>query len=113
MKRNTILLTAALIAITGLSFQTASAHRYTGKSSGHFLRVISYPVHTMGYLLERTVTRPVHYFVSQPDIDVVAGHTPRLGEDETYFEVTYPDFKPTIKTRLAAFEDSQRRTSDQ
>ena len=112
MKRKTILLTAALIAVMGLSIQTASAHRYSSKSSGHTLRVVAYPVHVFGYALDRLVMRPIHYVVSQPEIDKIAGHHPRLGESDTYFEDTYANYKPTIKTRLAEYNESQRRTSD-
>jgi hypothetical protein len=55
---------------------TASAHDAYDDSQAHPLRLIAFAVHPVGFALEWTVTRPIHFLVSHPRLERVFGHTP-------------------------------------
>lgn len=53
-----------------------SAHsgEYDDYDDAHPLRIIAYPLHAVGYGLERFITRPLHRLVSRPALAPVFGH---------------------------------------
>lgn len=54
----------------------ASAHDAYDDSQAHPLRLAAYALNPVGFLLEWTVTRPIHFVVSQPRLERIFGHTP-------------------------------------
>ena len=68
----------ALVAVVFLTAPLATAHDYYDDfEDTHPLRLVSYPVHAAGYVLEWLVTRPIHALVSQRDLEPVFGHDMR------------------------------------
>lgn len=66
----------AAIAST-LAFTTAArAHDAYDDSEANPLRLVAYAVYPVGWALEWLVTRPIHFFVSQPPMEPVFGHVP-------------------------------------
>lgn len=63
-------LAAALLVAAAPAF----AHDYDRDESDHPLRVLSYVIHPIGVVLEYTITRPIHWFVSLPGVGYIAGH---------------------------------------
>lgn len=55
---------------------SARAHDAYDDSQSHPLRLVAYAVHPVGYFLEWTIFRPVHFLVSQRNTERVFGHTP-------------------------------------
>jgi hypothetical protein len=53
-------------------------------SEAHPLRLIAYIVHPAGFALEWLVMKPIHFVVSQPDLEKVFGH--RAHDVYTYDE---------------------------
>jgi hypothetical protein len=68
----TLALAAALIGAPG----AARAHDAYDDSQAHPLRLLAYAVYPAGFLIEWAVTRPLHFFVSQPELERVFGHGP-------------------------------------
>ncbi|MCL5271639.1 MAG: hypothetical protein M1457_14040 [bacterium] len=81
------LLVAALLATALLALPArAGAHEYVRGDSDYPLRYIAYALHPFGIAVEYTVLRPIHWVVSQPDLDIVFGHEPTPDESKNYFE---------------------------
>lgn len=74
----------------------AMAHRFD-RQTYHPMRIVAYVVHPIGIAAEYLIARPIHYVVSQPDLDIVFGHQPMIMDDGTYFEWVHGDFRPSIK----------------
>lgn len=74
MKR-TLVLAAALAASLALA-PVARAHDAYDDSESNPLRLVAYAVYPAGFALEWLVTRPIHFFVSQPQLEPVFGHVP-------------------------------------
>jgi hypothetical protein len=71
------LLTAlALGAALALSTGSALAHDAYSDAESHPLKIMSYPVAAAGFALEWLVTRPVHFIVSQPNLQRVFNYSP-------------------------------------
>ncbi len=47
---------------------------YEDYKDAHPLRLIAYPLHALGYGLERLITRPIHSLVSRPALAPVFGY---------------------------------------
>ena len=92
--------TKALVAGIALAIMTvasvATADRYTRATNDNPLRIVRYVVHPVGMALEYTVMRPIHWVVSQPNLDVLFGHKATTIEDNKYFEWSHGDFSPSI-----------------
>jgi hypothetical protein len=73
--RTLIALVAALMLMTTAAQADTWADEYDDSQS-HPLRLLAYAVHPVGYTLEWLVTRPIHEFVAQPDLEPVFGHDP-------------------------------------
>ena len=71
--RKLIVLVAALMLLTTASGATAAADDYDDSQS-HPLRLLAYVIHPVGYTLEWLITRPIHEFVGQRDLEPVFGH---------------------------------------
>jgi hypothetical protein len=71
--KQSIIATLAVLAL-GLP---GSAHggEYDDFEDAHPLRFIAYPLHAVGYGLERLITRPIHRLVSRPGLAPIFGHT--------------------------------------
>lgn len=68
----------AVVAVVFLTAPLATANDYYDDfEDTHPLRLVSYPVHAAGYVLEWLVTRPIHVLVSQRDLEPVFGHDMR------------------------------------
>lgn len=60
-----------------------AAHDYQ-KSSDNPIRVLVYPIHAFGTMLEWAIFRPIHRFVSAPHMRILFGHT--VNENDIYWE---------------------------
>lgn len=105
MKRKTAL--AFLAAFTIVAMATPlQADRYDRTHNGHPLRLVAYILHPVGMAIEYGFVRPIHWVVSQNELDVLFGHQPHIMEDGTYFEYLHGDYTPTIgEKRLAYSQD--------
>jgi hypothetical protein len=54
----------------------AYAHDAYDDSQSHPLRLTAYALNPIGFALEWTVMRPVHFLVSNPGLERVFGHVP-------------------------------------
>lgn len=86
----------------GICATPSLADRYQRRQSDNPFRLVGYALHPVGLALEYAVMRPVHWFVSQPTMDVVFGHQPSMSEDGTYFEWGHGDYSPSIAEERAA-----------
>jgi len=72
---------------------TARADSYQRLSTdGHVLRLVAYVLHPVGIVLEYGITRPVHWVVSQPHLDILLGHKAQPGD--VFFEWKHGDHSP-------------------
>ena len=69
-------------ALTVCFAPAASAHQYDRDNSDMWLRYVAYALHPVGIALEYGVTRPIHWVVSQPHLNIVFGH--KVTEDVSY-----------------------------
>ena len=60
----------------------ASAHEYDREESDMWLRYVAYALHPVGIALEYGVARPIHWVVSQPNLNILFGH--EVSEDASY-----------------------------
>jgi hypothetical protein len=54
----------------------ARAHDAYDDSQSHPLRLIAYAVYPVGVATEWLLTRPIHFLVSQPQLEHLFGHGP-------------------------------------
>ena len=67
-----------VVAVVFLTAPLAAADDdYDDFEDTHPLRLVSYPAHAVGYVIEWLVTRPIHALVSQRDLEPVFGHDMR------------------------------------
>lgn len=94
----------ALLALTCLLMVAAvmpvHADRYRRAQNDHPLRLVGYVLFPVGLAVEYVVMRPIHWVVSQPNLDILFGHQPTLAEEGTYFEWTHGDYTPSIAAEL-------------
>ena len=65
----------AVVAVVFLTAPLATANDYYDDfEDTHPLRIVSYPMHAAGYVVEWLLTRPIHALVSQQDLEPVFGH---------------------------------------
>jgi hypothetical protein len=65
----------AIVAVVFLTAPLVTANDYYDDfEDTHPLRLVSYPVHAAGYVLEWLVTRPIHALASQRDLEPLLGH---------------------------------------
>lgn len=56
--------------------------------------------------------RPIHWFASQPNLDIIHGHQPSVREDGTYFEWVHGDYTPSIaKERETARNNNNQQAA--
>ena len=74
MWKKTVLaaVTALVLGLPGLAY----GGEYDDFEDAHPLRIVAYPLHAIGYGLERLITRPLHRLVSRPGLAPIVGHTP-------------------------------------
>lgn len=82
----TLLASFALVGLMMGAPGVASAHDGYDDSESHPLRLIAYALHPVGYALEWLVMRPVHFMVSNPQLEKVSGHVAH--------ENPYGDYQP-------------------
>lgn len=80
MWKKSVLATVTVLAL-GLP-GLASGGEYDDFEDAHPLRIVAYPLHAIGYGLERLITRPIHRLVSRPGLAPIVGHT----QDEFSFD---------------------------
>jgi len=73
-----VLMSALMLAVAPV----ANAHEYDRDDSDMWLRYVAYAVHPVGIAIEYAVLRPIHYVVSQPDLNIWFGH--EVSEDCSY-----------------------------
>jgi hypothetical protein len=81
-----ILFTLGLVAALAGLPAAARAHDAYDDSESHPLRLVSYAVNPIGYAIEWVIMRPIHFVVSQPQLERVFGHTPH--------ESPFGDYRP-------------------
>ena len=86
------LLTVALVLMAAPSF----ADRYHRGTDDNPFKLVAYALHPIGIAGEYFVLRPIHWFVSQGDNDILFGHKSSPVDDPTYFEWTHGDFSLSI-----------------
>ena len=86
------LLTAALVLMAAPSF----ADRYHRGTDDDPFKLVGYVLHPIGIIGEYLVMRPIHWFVSQGDNDILFGHKSSPADDASYFEWTHGDFSLSI-----------------
>lgn len=107
MKRSLLI---GLFAVTMLALAVpASANRFSRNDDTHPLRIVGYITHAIGTGLEYGVMRPVHWFVSRDNMDIVFGHQPRLVDEGTYFEWLHGDYSPSIAVERAKRAQAARQ----
>ena len=65
----------------------ALAHDAYDDSESNPLRLAAYAIYPVGFALEWLVMRPIHFVVSQPQLEPVFGHVPHespFGDYEPY-----------------------------
>jgi len=67
----------------------ALAHDTYHDSDSHPLKIASWAVAPVGFLVEWTVTRPIHFLVSNPQLERIFNHTP---SEDPYGD--YPAYLP-------------------
>jgi len=67
-----------LVTLLGLVSMPVGArvHDAYDDSESHPLRLAAYALHPVGFALEWLVMRPMHFVVSQPELERVFGHVP-------------------------------------
>lgn len=78
-----LVVAAGLVAVPA----TGRAHDAYDDSQSNPLRLIAYGVNPIGYALEWLVMRPIHFVVSQPNLERIFGHTPHeapFGDYQAY-----------------------------
>ncbi len=81
--RSKLIVTTLVVVLILLFCSTSFAHSYCRGKTDNPLRIVAYLVHPFGMALEYAITRPIHWVVSQPDLDKVFGHVP--GEYDIFF----------------------------
>jgi hypothetical protein len=77
------LVVAGVVAVPA----TGRAHDAYDDTQSHPLRLAAYAIHPIGYAAEWLVMRPIHFLVSQPNVEKIFGHTPHetpFGDYEAY-----------------------------
>ena len=70
-KQYAVVTAAAVLLLAPVAF---AGDRYDDFEDTHPLRIVAYPVHAVGSLLEWLVARPLHALVSQPKLAPIFGH---------------------------------------
>lgn len=70
------LLALAVVGLIGAMPCGAWAHDAYDDSQSHPLQLIAYLVHPVGYAAEWLVARPIHFLVSEPQLERIFGHRP-------------------------------------
>ena len=60
----------------GLAAAPVFAHDAYDDSESNPLRLAAYAVNPVGWAIEWSVMRPIHFLVSQPSLERIFGHTP-------------------------------------
>lgn len=91
MKR--LLTTLAVVAcLAGLPAR-GLAHDAYDDSQAHPLRIAAFMVSPLGFAAEWLITRPIHFLVSQPQLEPIFGHEPH--EDLFgYYPAYDPNYEP-------------------
>ena len=106
MKKNALVAALAIAAAAMLAVP-AAAHRQD-RTHDHPMRLVAYALHPIGVAAEFVIIRPVHWVVSQPNLDVVFGHKAYLSDEGTYFEWLHGDHSPSIKVEQRNRETANR-----
>lgn len=64
-----------LLLLAGMPVRAGAQDAYDDSQS-HPLRLAAYALHPVGFALEWLVMRPIHFVVSQPELERVFGHVP-------------------------------------
>ena len=87
-KKHAVVTVAAVLLLAPVA---VADDNYDDFEDTHPLRIVSYPVHAVGYMLEWLVARPLHAVVSQPKLKPIFGHDKHPFDfDEQLREVPAP-----------------------
>jgi len=78
-----LLAAVAVVAVLALPAERALAHDAYNDADSHPLKLISYPVAAVGFALEWVFTRPIHFLVSQPQLQPVFNYEPTYNAFDT------------------------------
>ncbi len=81
MKRTAALLLAAFMLVGTLSSTAMAKPDYDPYYDVHPVRIVAYPAHAVGLLLEWAIYRPIHAFVNLPGVSTVVGERVEDGID--------------------------------
>lgn len=70
-KKQAVVTAAAVLFLAPVA---VAGDNYDDFEDSHPLRIVSYPIHAVGYALEWLIARPLHALVSQPALEPVVGH---------------------------------------
>ena len=101
--RKMMVVVAALLLLTSAVSARAGADAYDDSQS-HPLRILAYIIHPVGYTLEWLVTRPIHEFVTQPDLEPIFGHEPHAYYGESPFGTPDPTVARAGRTHYRDLE---------
>ena len=79
-----IILGLALSALLLGRAVPARAHDAYDDSESHPLRLVAYAIHPLGWFIEWTAMRPIHFLVSHPQLERITGHVPHESPFGTY-----------------------------
>jgi hypothetical protein len=96
-----VLSVSLLAGFVLLGGSTASANEYSRDYSAHPLRILAYPAHVAGIILEYAIARPIHALVSQDNIDVLVGHQASVSDEASHFEWAHGDGTKSIADERA------------
>jgi len=71
-----LLVTLGLATLLLAGTRAAYAHDAYDDSESNPLRIAAYALHPVGWAIEWAVMRPMHFVVSQPQLEPVFGHEP-------------------------------------
>jgi hypothetical protein len=74
----------------------ASADRFQKSEDTNPLRLVGYVANAVGTAAEWIVFRPIHWVVSQPNLDIVFGHAARVKDEPGHWEWKHGDYRPSI-----------------
>jgi hypothetical protein len=98
--KNTALVCAAIVSFALIAPQ-APASRFDSQYETHPLKVLGYGFHAVGQGLSWVIFRPIHWLVSQDNMDVVFGHKAHATEEDTHFIWEHGDYSPSIARERA------------
>ena len=104
MKRKAAIFLALTMMMSVAAPTMAHRYRRADGTFDHPFHLLFLAAHPVAIGIEYAVHRPLHWVISQPDLDIVFGHKASLREEGTYFEWTHGDWSPSVAEEIASRE---------